>query len=283
MEAWGWQQAPESKPAAPTLAQARAWFARLDEDRDGWLDRLETERGGISPLARVDDDADGRLGLDEFIVGQHLARQQHASGDLAADSTRIQALWRARRAQSNPGREAAVGPSSRVSAARTAQGRAGWSDPGRRTVRAGQPPPPVGTPSQAATGSGAAQTPQSQDVRTESQPGLARLQAAERPGRQTSGLPSGSEVPSTLEARAKAVQQLLERRLSERQPHQPLVGAAPVRTFGPGGARRAASSAGPPDSKASPVPAPSAVPRTGGAGAGRTQAAPPSNNGRQKP
>lgn len=94
-----------------SLAAVQALFRRIDADGDGRLDVREADHGGVDWLRQQagDCDRDGRLDLEEFTVARQreLARRaQPAAPNLIAESTRIQALWRARVAQ--VGRERAA-------------------------------------------------------------------------------------------------------------------------------------------------------------------------------
>jgi hypothetical protein len=97
--------APDQSNRPPeSLAEVRALFARVDADKDGRLDRREADHGGADAglLARCDRDRDGKLDGDEFCVARQRAlcmRGQRGGPDLISESTRIQALWRARTAQ----------------------------------------------------------------------------------------------------------------------------------------------------------------------------------------
>lgn len=87
-----------------SLAAVQALFRRVDADLDGRLDVRESDHGGVdwTRIAASDFDHDGRLDLEEFTVARQreLARRaQQAAPNLIAESTRIQALWRARAAQ----------------------------------------------------------------------------------------------------------------------------------------------------------------------------------------
>lgn len=87
-----------------SLAAVQALFQRVDADRDGHLDVRETDHGGIdwTRSSAGDFDRDGFLDLEEFTVARQLElarRGQQAAPNLIAESTRIQALWRARAAQ----------------------------------------------------------------------------------------------------------------------------------------------------------------------------------------
>lgn len=87
-----------------SLAEVQALFRRVDVDRDGRLDLREGDHGGIdwTRQAASDFDRDGAFDLEEFVVARQreLARSGRlAAPNLVAESTRIQALWRARTAQ----------------------------------------------------------------------------------------------------------------------------------------------------------------------------------------
>ena len=97
----------DAKPAtdkAVTLADARTAFERADSDKDGALDAAEAAKAGIDAtrFSGLDADAAGGLSRDEFIVGFHqeaVRKGKSAASDLTAESTRLQALRRARRSQ----------------------------------------------------------------------------------------------------------------------------------------------------------------------------------------
>jgi hypothetical protein len=99
--------AADAKPAADkavTLADARGAFVRADSDKSGALDASEAAKAGIdaSRFSGLDSDGAGGLSRDEFIVGFHqeaVRDGKSAATDLAAESTRLQALRRARRSQ----------------------------------------------------------------------------------------------------------------------------------------------------------------------------------------
>jgi hypothetical protein len=97
-----------------SLAEVRALFRRVDADRDGRLDVREADHGGFdwTRSAASDHDRDGKLDAEEFVVARQreLARLGRlAAPNLVAESTRIQALWRARTAQLERERAAAAG------------------------------------------------------------------------------------------------------------------------------------------------------------------------------
>jgi len=96
-----------------SLASVRALFQRVDVDGDGNLDVREADHGGIdwTRQALSDFDGDRRLDLEEFTVARQreLARRgELAAPNLVAESTRIQALWRARSARGVPEGRATV-------------------------------------------------------------------------------------------------------------------------------------------------------------------------------
>jgi hypothetical protein len=85
------------------LAQARALHACLDLDRSGELVLAEAVPLGVdgAGFLRADEDANGALSEDEFLVVLSRAlcrRGLRVAPDLAAESLRIQARGRARRA-----------------------------------------------------------------------------------------------------------------------------------------------------------------------------------------
>jgi hypothetical protein len=96
-----------------SLAEARALFARVDQDASGELGTREADYAGLaaSTAASFDADGNGSLSLEEFIVAhqQTLVRAgKRAAPDLEAESTRIQAVRRAKQAERV---RAAQGPS----------------------------------------------------------------------------------------------------------------------------------------------------------------------------
>ncbi|HVS19625.1 MAG TPA: EF-hand domain-containing protein [Planctomycetota bacterium] len=104
-----------------SLAAVQALFGRVDADGDGRLDVRESDHGGVDwmRMRHSDFDRDGRLDLEEFTVARQreLARRgQPAAPNLLAESTRIQALWRARAAR--PERESRPSPADDDTAAR---------------------------------------------------------------------------------------------------------------------------------------------------------------------
>lgn len=104
----GWRRAAL---LGESLVEVRTLFRRVDADRDGRLDVREADHGGIdwTRLAASDQDRDGRLDAEEFVVARQreLARLgKVAAPNLTAESTRIQALWRARAAQAERERAA---------------------------------------------------------------------------------------------------------------------------------------------------------------------------------
>lgn len=102
-----------------SLSAAQQLFRRVDTDGDGRLDVRESDHGGIDRTSGVacDVDRDGRLDLGEFTVARQreLARRGlEAAPNLLAESTRIQALWRARTAQLERERAPAGDTSARL-------------------------------------------------------------------------------------------------------------------------------------------------------------------------
>jgi hypothetical protein len=98
---------PVAKPVtapALTLQQVRSSFAKVDADRSGSLDSKEALAGGLDAAEFLAADADGdqRLSQDEFIVGREGKAAKQAGSvatDLTAESTRLQALRRAQKAE----------------------------------------------------------------------------------------------------------------------------------------------------------------------------------------
>jgi hypothetical protein len=107
-----------------SLAGVQALFGRVDRDGNRRLDVREADHGGIAwtHAGASDFDRDGLLDLEEFTVARQreLARRgQPAAPNLVAESTRIQALWRARSAQAE--RERIPAPAADDAAARLAR------------------------------------------------------------------------------------------------------------------------------------------------------------------
>lgn len=236
-------QRPQAGSSQLGVGEVRAAFARADVDGDGRLDRPQAVSGGIplEQFARYDADADGKLDGEEYLVARQAvaARSGEATAaDLGAESTRIQAAWRARRLP---------GPSTRVEAARRD---ATEVKPGAASI------PPAGgsagpAPSQPAEASKSAAAPAgatkgSADAPTSPGLGLSRL-------RQNTGSaqPQGEEGSSSLEARARSAQELI----LERRKQRGVPARAPVIVDPSRGTSSRASVAGSSATQRSPAPA----------------------------
>jgi hypothetical protein len=131
-------KAPKSRTAVTTLQDARGAFVRVDGDRNRVLTEAEAAKAALDRKAfrAADLDGDKKLSQDEFIVGYHrmlAGRRRAVASDLEAESTRLQALSMARRAQAMrrsaillTGREgvagpagASLGPAARLQATQT--------------------------------------------------------------------------------------------------------------------------------------------------------------------
>lgn len=200
------QREVSSKRPAMSLAEVRAVFGRADADHDGLLDRREADQGGVAAeaLGRFDLDGDGHLNGDEYVVASHTllaSGERLAAHDLLAESTRIQASWRARRTSGG-----VSGPSSRLQEARRARG-TGSGVPGETTPVIPRDGPPIVAPGRpdpaGATTADAGAPPGAPPPGL----GLSRL-------RQVAGGESDPEGV-TLEERARAAQELIQARLGQ--------------------------------------------------------------------
>ena len=99
-------------PDSPGLSEVLALHCCLDVDRNGELILAEAAPTGVDAAGfqRADGDGSGALSEGEFLVvicGVLRRRRQRAAPDLEAESLRVQALFRARRAMVVRGRLAA--------------------------------------------------------------------------------------------------------------------------------------------------------------------------------
>jgi hypothetical protein len=196
-----------------TLGEVRASFARVDAEADGRLDRRQADSGGISgeQFAQFDANADSLLDSEEYLVArQALAARvgRSVSADLGAESTCIQAAWRARRAP---------GPSARVELARRSQPAA---QGGANDVKpAPSNPTPAVTPTQNGTATPEGAAPRAVTGSVPSKAGENPPAAAPGLGlsrlSQGAGLSEPQRSDASLEERARSAQELILARRKE--------------------------------------------------------------------
>jgi len=202
----------QTPPPQLNLAEVQSSFACADAESDGRLDRRQADSAGVSgdQFAQFDTNSDGLLDAEEYLVARQAlaARSGRAvAGDLAAESTRIQAAWRARRSP---------GPSLRVELARRAQQpqvQVGESSP----KPASQSPAPDLAAPRAPIGTAPSTTAASPPAVAPGL-GLSRLT-------QGAGAPDAQQSGASLEDRARSAQELiLARRMQSGAPaREPVV------------------------------------------------------------
>ena len=184
-----------------TLGEVRASFTRVDAEADGRLDRRQADSGGVSweQFQQFDANTDGLLDAEEYLVArQSLAARtgRAVAVDLGAESTRIQAAWRAR---SGPG------PSARVDLARRVQPEAQAGASGAKP--AAQTPAPEIAGSRAPAGAAASKAGESPPAVAPGL-GLSRLS-------QGAGVAEPQRSDASLEERARSAQDLILARRKE--------------------------------------------------------------------
>jgi hypothetical protein len=105
-------QAPQA--TGMSLKEVREAFAKADADRSGSLSVDEAAFGGLDAAGFTAGDADGdaKLNLDEYVVASESRVAKLSGGaasDLTAESTRVQALRRAQKAEAQKTRREAAG------------------------------------------------------------------------------------------------------------------------------------------------------------------------------
>lgn len=191
----------QTPPAELDLGEVRASFARADAESDGRLDRRQADSGGVSgeQFQQFDANTDGLLDAEEYLVArQSLAARtgRAVAVDLGAESTRIQAAWRAR---------TQTGPSARVDLARRVQPVA---QPGASGAKpATQTPRPDITPPRVSAGAAPSKPGESPPAVAPGL-GLSRLS-------QGAGVAEPQRGDASLEERARSAQDLILARRKE--------------------------------------------------------------------
>ena len=183
-----------------TLSEVRAGFARSDADADGRSDRRQADGGGVSgeQFEQFDANSDGLLDAEEYLVArQALAARtgRSVAADLGAESTRIQAAWRARRAP---------GPSVRVDLARRAQPEEQVGASGAKSS------PPAPAPEISATRAPQRAAPSKPGETPPVAPGLGLSRLS-----QGAGVAEPQRSDASLEDRARSAQELILARRKE--------------------------------------------------------------------
>ncbi len=200
--------APQTPAPQLTLGEVRASFARVDAEADGRLDRRQADSGGVSgeQFQQFDANSDGLLDSEEYLVArQSLAARtgRAVAVDLGAESTRIQAAWRAR---------SAPGPSARVDLARRAQpeaqaGRPEIQPSASSAKPATQAPAPANAGARASAGAAPSKPGESPPAIAPGL-GLSRLS-------QGAGVAEPQRSDASLEERARSAQELILARRKE--------------------------------------------------------------------